>query len=206
MATIIFIFLRIVCFTWSDVLNKILMTKLFMSAEGLMFWRGCIQFLILIIISIIMAILYFTSGIKFDFIETDLKYIIFMKIAFTIISFIKSFLILKVIDHLTAQYVSFMVVAECYGGTLNKFFNYLFTNQSNLSIEEILHFICDFIAIILILFGTLIYNEIIIINRCGLNETTRSALLFEEKREMEGLEVPGSESDSERDLANDSIY
>ena len=206
-ATMAFIILRVLFFAWSDVLNKILMTDNFMLPQGIMFWRGCIQFIILAALSIIiMPILYYyTSGIKFNFIETDLVYRIFMKIGFTIMVFIKSFLILKVIDKLTTQYVSFMVVAECFGGTLNQFYNYLFNNQSNLNNKEILHFIFDFISIIFILFGTLIYNEIITINRYGLNKKTKNSLFLEETKEMEGLKLPESERDSEKFVENGVI-
>lgn len=202
---IIFIFLRIFFFTWSDVLNKLLMTNDFFSFHGLMFWRGLIEFVILILLTIVGSILYFTSVIKFDFIEKDLSKRIFMKIGFILVTSIKSFLILKVIDKLTAQYVSFMVVAECFGGTLNNIFNYLLSNQSDLSKKDLLHYIFDIISIIFILLATLIYNEVITINRCGLNEGTKNALLQEEEREMEGLQNTEIGRPTER-LTYDTTY
>ena len=46
-----------------------------------------------------------------------------------------------------------------------------------------MYFIIDIIALILISLGSIIFNEIIIINACGLNEKTRPGLYFLEKIE-----------------------
>ena len=51
--------------------------------------------------------------------------------------------------------------------------------------KENIFVILEIIALILVLFGTLIYNEIIIINLCGLSEKTGKNLKLEEEAERE---------------------
>ena len=50
----------------------------------------------------------------------------------------------------------------------------------------------------IIIFGTLIYNEIIIINSCGLNKNTKQGFLIKEKQEIQDIKS-SNESDSEDD-------
>lgn len=65
---IIFIFPKVILFSFAEVINKKLITDKFFLPQNLMFYRGCFELLVLLII--IIPILYFTSKLNLDTIQT----------------------------------------------------------------------------------------------------------------------------------------
>ena len=133
-----------------------------------MFYRGILDFLILLIIALILI---FTSQLKFIFIKEGLTARIFLKIGLVIINFAKSFSLMKIIDKFTAQYVSFIIVAESFGGTLSRIYDF-FTGDENHNVVNLIAYAVDIFSLAIILFSTLLYNEIVIINKWGISEYT----------------------------------
>ena len=193
---IMFILPKVILFSLADVLNKKILTDDFFLPQRLMFYRGCIEFLALLII---IPILYFTSKLNLDIIQTDLSIKIIIKSLYIIVSFLKAFFLLKVIYIFTAQYVSFVVVAECFGATLSYSYQLIKTDMYDKTYIDLIQWFVDILSLIVILFGTLLYNEMIIINRYGLNENTRNGLLMTETREMNSL----AKNDLEKSLSTD---
>ena len=166
-------------------LNQILLSDNFLLPHSLMFDRGIIEFIILLIVSLI---LFLTKKLEISYTLGNIIYIILIKIAYTIIESIKAFCLVKTIYIYTSQYVSFLIVSESVGGTLNLIINMIskkddedyyylkFYKNYYLLIPEI-------ISVIIITFGTLMYNEMIIINKCGLQEKTKRELLIKEKKD-----------------------
>ena len=199
---LIFIFfelLRVTLFSLSDVLSRVLLIDHYILPQTLMFYRGLIGFCILLIIT---PILYFTSQLKFSLLKTKLLFRILFKVLYIILTFFKAFCLVKVIFIFTAQYVSFLVVAECFGASIYHFYKYLFFSDDKY--KDIMEFIIDIASLIIILFSTLLYNEIIIINRCGLNETTKNALLKNSDQEMN--DILNEENDPKRESTFSTIY
>ena len=92
---------------------------------------------------------------------------------------------MQVIYNFTSQYVSFLVTSESLAGTLNLIITII--NESNSSDSSNLDYpkiynknswilFIEILSLIFIIFGTLIYNEMIVIRKWGLDENTKKAL------------------------------
>ena len=177
---IIIIFPKSIIFPLVDVLYKIVLTNDFLLPHLLMFYRGlsqCIAFFIIV------PILKYNNKIDDKFLEQFREYNrIIYTVCFTIISCIRNLCVLKVIYIFNSHYVSFLHVIIIFENTLRQFWEQKDINNFN-DIESIIYFIIDIIPLLLISAGTLIFNEMIIINACGLNEKTKMRLLIEEKDE-----------------------
>ena len=184
----LFILPRAILFPLADVYNKLLLTDRLFLPQNLMFYRGCIESLILIIVS---PILYFTSKLNFDnIIKTDLKMRIFINFGFLMLIFFKAFCLMRVIDIFNAQFVSFIVIAELFAGTLNNFYNFIhLENSEKENMKDKHRFTIEIISLIIIMFGTLVYNEMIIINRCNLNSNTKNGIIYAGNKEIYNLKA-----------------
>ena len=103
--------------------------------------------------------------------------IFIIKCLFSIVYSVKALFLIEIIYIFNSQFVSFLVVSETIGGTIIM----LIKGDSK---ENIFVFL-EIIALILVLFGTLIYNEIFIINLFDLSEKTGKNLKLEEEVERE---------------------
>ena len=172
-----FIFISKVLFALEDTINKILLTDKFLLPHYLMFWRGLFSFVIILLFTII--ILTCTSKINLEYYKyvlenEDLWKEIISKIFYVICNFLKVFSIFKIIYIFTPQHVAFLNVVE----------NLIELIQNIINVDgvskNIVHFIFDMISLVLISIGTLIFNEMIILNFFGLNKNTKSGKIEKE--------------------------
>ena len=180
---LIFLLSMAICYPIADTFNKILLSDDFLLPHTLMFDRGLIEFVILLIFSLI---LFITGNLNFEYKSTINKiYYILIKLGYTIISFVKAFCLMKIIYIFTSQYVSFLIVSETFAGTVNLLTNYFIDRKNipciyqdvNNNLLAIILITIELLSQFIIIFGTLMYNEMIIINKWGLNEYTRIGLL-----------------------------
>ena len=158
-----------------DVLNKILLTNKFLLPHSLMFWRGLYNLLMLIIVFICIIIF---SGIKENDKSPQITFFFGM-----IFSSFKSFINMKVIDIFTPHH---LIILNILYQISNSIFYRISKNENdNLG----LLITCETINSVLIIFPTLIFSEIIIINKWGLNENTKKGLLDKEKYEFDDDET-----------------
>ena len=208
----IIIFPRVILFPLEDVFNKILLFNDFLLPHSLIFWRGVTQFFFLLFI---LPTLYFNNKINFEYlkeIKTTKK--IIHSIVFTIISLIRNLCLMNVIYIFNSYYVSFLLVIIIFDNTIQQFLE----NDKKYSFKEIkgiIYFSIDILALMIIMLGTLIFNEMIIINACGLKEKTKKGLLSIEKIDGENLDSfyyadddENTEEDKKekKDNNNDNIY
>ena len=163
----IFIAIKFILLALEDVFNKVLLTDKFMLPHTLMLWRGIFYFLLFIITTII---LFFTKLIKYEYIsenhhEIDINLIISLIIIFILSIFLKSFFTLKVVYLFTPQHVAFLNVV---------FYLFRLLRCRILSGDKAYLISADVICLIMIIFSTLLFNEMIIINSCGLGENTKN--------------------------------
>jgi len=153
-----------------DVLNKFLFTYKFLLPHSLMFYRGLYNTPMMIIFILIMKF----SGIEFIFPSDSLTYlwIIFSFFIF----FFYNFVNIKVTYIFTPQHVSFLNTVYY----MNILILYRISNNFSLTI-----FICEIIIFIFMTFSALIFSEMIIINKWGLNKNTKKGLLIRESQEFE---------------------
>ena len=203
---LVFLLPLAICYPLEDTYNKILLSDDFLLPHTLMFNRGLIEFVILVIFSLI---LYLTGNLQLEYtFGNDIILYILLKTGYTIISFVKAFCLMEIIYNFTSQYVSFLIVSESFAGTLNLLINffidrkklpYIYSYDNNLPIILI---IIELLSLCIITFGTLMYNEIIIINKCKLNEYTKKGLLDKEKKDLKTLHEDEDENENENENEN----
>ena len=171
-----FTFVKFITIPLEDVINKILLTNKFLLPQSLMFMRGLYN---LVMLLFIITTLYFINELKLDFYfnENEIGYIIQISLVIFFIAFtlLKSFFIMKVIYIFTPQHVAF----------LNVVFYMLRLLRCRITTgDKSLIIISDSIFLAIIIFSTLLFNEMIVINICGLNDNTKDGFLIKEKEEF----------------------
>ena len=176
-----------------DVINKILLTNEFLLPHYLMLWRGFFNFFMLIILATTVLALGEVKFVYFSQFKTDIEIFlqVLMKILFTIFSFCKAFCLLKVIDIFSPQHVAFLNTAF----TLYQLLKCRTKAEDNIILTAI-----DGFFLLVIIFGTLVFNEMIIINICGLNRNTKIELIIKEHQEILNIK---STNDSDEDIENE---
>ena len=176
-----FILPRALVFPISDSINKILLSDDFLLPHSLMFDRGIIDFFFLLIFSLI---LFLTKKLEINYEPEHIIYIILIKLAHTVVLSIKAFCLMQAIYIYTSQYVSFLVISESFGATVNLLINIISGEDYPKIYENNIFIIAEIISIIIIIFGTLMYNEMIIVNKFGLEENTKRGLHIKEKADF----------------------
>lgn len=105
---------------------------------------------------------------------------------------------MQIIFIFSSQDVSFLIVCESVAGTINFFLH----DEED---YKAFHAIIEICSLIIIIFGTLVYNEIIVINICGLQEYTKNKIRIKAKEDFlnatSQIELHrGNDSDGEDDI------
>ena len=195
--SILIIFPHSILFPLVDVLYKIVLTNDYLLPHSLMFYRGVSQTIIYIII----PILNWKKKINWKFLQKFNIYKIIYSFSFTIISCIRNLSVLKVIYIFNSHYVSFLHAIIIFENTFRQFLDHDKTYDMYRfgDFKGVMYFASDIIALIVISVGTLIFNEMIIINACGLNKKVRANLLIEEKDDDKICESFYYEEEEEED-------
>ena len=181
-----------VIYALEDTINKIILTDKFVLPHFLLFFRGIINS---ILVTILICILYATSNIDFRYYNNILNNIQASEILFKLLSFIfmilKIFCIFEIIYIFTPQHVGFcIVIIYIYNAIKNMILTDAFQN-------EFCSCLFNVICLIFIAFGTIIFNEMIIINCWGLNENTKSGIVRKER--LESLELQNTINSDDND-------
>ena len=158
--------LKCFAYPYEHTLIKQLFQENYILPEKLQFVRGLINSIIVIIIAIIF---YFSFNLSSIF--TVNVEIILSAIAYVIISFLKSFILLKVIYNMSLQSVSFLTISKSFGNCI--FLLYDIVKKNNYIVEDSVFFLISILGFLIILFATLLYDEVLIINKWGLNFNTK---------------------------------
>ena len=175
-AYFIFIGAKFIVFALEDVINKILLIDKFLYPQTLIFWRGIYNFFMLLIL---VSIFFITKSSKYklNFDTEGYNLIVQIALVFFIIPIVslKSFLVMKIIYLFTPQHVAFLNVV---------FYVFRLLRCRILSEDKIILISADVIILIMIIFSILLFNEMIILNICGLGENTKEGFLIKEKKEL----------------------
>lgn len=171
-----------------DVINKLLLVDKFLLPHVLMFWRGIFIFGMLLIM---VPIVIFTKAIQFNNINFDTEgfnFVIQISLIIILIPILslKTFFTMKVIYIFSPQHIGFLNVTLY---TLRLLRCRIFSK------DKIIYIIADLIFLMIIIFSSLLFNEMIIINACGFNENTKEGFLIKEKKEKETDSSPLDESE-----------
>jgi hypothetical protein len=172
---LLFLIPKNIIFGLGDIISKILLTYKFVLPQKLIFMKGVFNFGMHLII---FPILWFTNKIDQDiFVNNfDSGIDIIFAIIKLLLSFLKSFFIMKIIDKFSPLHVAFVNVVLC-------LYQYIISICFDNLNSYIIIFIINIICLIIIIFSTLLFNEIIIINSCGLNTHTKKDILLREKKD-----------------------
>ena len=181
-----------IIYALEDTLNKILLTDKLLLPHFLLFWRGIINSIIALILTFI---LYCTSSIDFRYYENIINNITKIELIFKIFSFLflifKIFCIFKIIYIFTPQHVGFCIV-------IIYIYNAI---KSMILMDDILNrivnIILNIISLTFIAFGTLIFNEMVIINYCGFYENTKTGKI--DKEQLDNIELNDTNIFNEND-------
>jgi len=184
-----------VLFPLEDTFVKKIFTEDYIIPEFCMFLRGVGQ---LILIAIITPILYFTVWEVNIHIEYNKGIIALVIILYFLSSFIKEYLINKVIYYFSSQSVSFLIISESITTSILEIILYLKNVESetdNKKFIKYLFFIIELIVILNTTFGTLVFDEIIVIKKCGLNLNVAKEISLRARSEI--LSISNLEDDDE---------
>ena len=172
---LLFVLPKYILFPLEDVINESIFRKNFIFPQKLMFIRGILEFFIIFVLCLILVL---SRKIEFNkfFIENNLSLQIIFRLFFIIVSFFRTFFLMKVIYLYNSQYVSFLIIVFSFINFWKSFFSPRDEDAENQILK-----IFQTIPLIIVFFGTLIYNEILIVNIWGLNENTKKNILIKEE-------------------------
>lgn len=194
--------LKFIIISLEDVLNKIVFNKKFLLPHTLMFLRGifnALMFLILIPLIIFIKNNKQENLFKLEHINEennmDIGIQIFLVILYIFFISFKIFCIMKVIYIFSPQYVSF----------LNEVYYLFLLFRCRLRADDNKFIvITDVFCFIIIISSTLVFNEILILNFCGLNKHTKDVLKLKESKEIEDINT-SLENEGNEEKMNKSV-
>ena len=189
----VFIFLlRAILFPLEDTIIKILFNEDYIIPQNFMFFRGVGE-LILLIITIIPILCKYGWKINFKSIFiNDLTKIIAISIIYTWSSFIKAHELLNVIYYYSSQSVSFLIISESISYSIVEIIK---SNEK----DNIIILVVEIICIIFSTFATLIYDEIIVIKKWGLDKDVATEIVKRAELEINAIGLLSSDNDDEEE-------
>lgn len=158
-------FFRVLIFSLRDIFTKISLNKLLLRPYHLMFYKALFELIPISILSI-PAIISDFSYIKQIF-ENALNFIIY-RVVYIICGFFLNYSYITIIELINPNHLSILKSLEF----IAIFFNYIIWTFIEKENVKYINHIFEFISFIILLFGACIYNEMIVIKKCGLYECT----------------------------------
>ena len=195
--------LRALFFPLEHTLIKKFYLNYYILPENLLFLMGIVQCIVLSILTIILITTkVFNDELNYD----NLK--IIMSIIYVLISFAKQYIALKIIYLLSSQSVSFLIISTSVAGSIRDIISFFKReDKDEIPFYNYLGFFFGIFAIVIIIFGTLVYDEILIINKWGLNLNVKKGIhersLSEIEENIEDVDDDDKLLDKNED--NDSI-
>ena len=185
-----------------DTFMKQIFSEEYLYPANMQFYRAIVE---LILISIITPILFFSFNIDLKFNTENISLVIPTTIFSALAAFIKAFITLKIIYHYSSQSVSFLRISQSFSGSITKLIN-IFTNEISNDKWKICLIILEIISILIILFASLVYDEIIIINKCELNKNVKLGIINRGESEVKNINLlRESNLDDSQFVDNESI-
>ena len=192
--------LRAFFFPFEHALMKKFFSNYYILPETILFSMGIIQ---TIFMSIFTPIFYFTKVLD-DKLEFNTWKIV-MSIIYTLISFVKQFITVKIVYLFSVQSVSFLIISTAIAGTIKDFVGFVLSeDRSKIEAYNYVGFAFGIIAFFIIVIGTMVYDEIIIVNKWGLNINVTKGIQERSLSEFEST-IEDLEDDNELDKSGDLI-
>ena len=169
-----------------------------------MFLRGIGEFILILIITPIFYFFVWKNENNNFVFKNELTNAILMIIFYTLSSFIKAYLLLKVIYYFSSQSVSFLIISESITGSIYEIIKFFMSEKYD---YKIIILLIEIVIIIITTFGTLIYDEIIVIRKWGLDKNVAKEIILRGESEINsiGLIVDEDEEDDEEEKNNNIL-
>ena len=173
---------RSVIIPYEHTLIKQLFLNNYIIPELMQFIRGLFE---LVIILIITPILYYSFNLdsKFNFDKLTVIYMIIN----ILVGFVKAYILLKVIYNYSIQSVSFLLISQSLPYSIYGII-YVFKYVEEKNADDFILISFEILGILIILFATLVYDEIIIINKWNLNKNVKLFIMKRGEDENEDMD------------------
>ena len=185
--------LRSIFYPLIDTLIKTIYRDYYILPENLLFLMGIIESILIIIITLI---LFFSNVLKFEFTFTFWN--VFMSIIYTLISFIRQYIVAKIIYLFSSQSVSFLIISKSIAVGIKGIIDFFQSEEKN-KVEFSFALIFGIISIFIIIMGTLVYDEIVIVNKFGLNLNVKIGIHERALTEVESA-IDDLEDEDKKDI------
>jgi hypothetical protein len=176
-----------------DTLIKMIYKDYYILPENLLFGMGIIQLVLIIIITLS---LFFSNVLTFDLTFTFWN--VFMLIIYILEHFIRQYIVAKIIYLFSSQSVSFLVISTSIAFGIKGIINFFQSDEKN-RVEFSFALIFGIISIFIIVLGTLVYDEIVIINKFGLNLNVKRGIHERALTEVESA-IDDLEDEDKKDI------
>ena len=147
--------------------------EFYVLPEYLLFSIGVVEVIIFLIIT---PILYALNVLKFNFnFGTE---IVTMTIIYIFTKAVREYILIKFIYLFSSQFVAFLIISLPISGSIMDIINFIRAkDKSQIPVYAYISFPFELISLGFIIFGTLMYDEIIIVNKFGLNFNVKKGII-----------------------------
>ena len=185
--------LRSIFYPLLGTLIKTIYRDYYILPENLLFLMGIIESILIIIITLI---LFFSNVLKFELTFTFWN--VFMSIIYTLINFIRQYIVAKIIYLFSSQSVSFLIISKSIAVGIKGIIDFFQSEEKN-KVEFSFALIFGIISIFIIIMGTLVYDEIVIVNKFGLNLNVKRGIHERALTEVESA-IDDLEDEDKKDI------
>lgn len=147
--------------------------EFYVLPEYLLFSIGVVEVIIFLIIT---PILYALNVLKFNF--NFGAEIVTMTIIYIFTKAVREYILIKFIYLFSSQFVAFLIISLPISGSIMDIINFIRTkDKSQIPVYAYISFPFELISLAFIIFGTLMYDEIIIVNKFGLNFNVKKGII-----------------------------
>ena len=177
-----------VIYPLEDTYIKKFFNTYYILPENLLFYISICEATILTIFGFIF---YISNILKFDLILSPA--VIITSIIYILTTAVREYILIKFIYLFSSQSVSFLIISKNIAVSLIDIINFIIEkDKSNIQPHVYISFPFEIIALIIIIIATSVYDEIIIINRCGLNLNVKRGIIERAQLDIESTSVEES--------------
>ena len=193
----VFLIILTIAYSLEDVLNKIALSRESLTPYSLLFYKGVFQIPLVIITSIIIIFIQNPFTLFFNLNNNFKLYVLGRRALFIIFNILRSLFLVKVIDKFSSQHLSILKVLE----SLFMFCYFLIVNEYE---NEVVHIPVILVSFLILTFTSLVYNEILVINICGLQDYTQHGLDLQAEKDLRDAVTEISEMSSDVSAISES--
>ena len=173
-----------------------------LTPYSLLFYKGFFQIPLVIITTIIVLPI---NNVFSDFRKLDSgyqKYVLIRRAVFVVLNILRSIFLVKVIDKFSSQHLSILKVLE----SIFMFGYFLIDGKykdDDKQVNEIVYIPIIAVSFIITIITSLIYNEILVINLCGMQEYTQHGLDIQAEKDLRDALTEISDMSNDNSITSD---